>query len=116
MYQISILYAINQYYVSIKKFINAAGGPHRFSVRQEYKSVLILKLTLADSSCRADGTKGGAGEKRAGEEPLQEFWQEMMLECRSLWISWLHVLGGMGRGHREKGPQCLLDSWLCRDE
>lgn len=51
-----------------------------------------------------------SGEKRLGEESLQEFWWEMMLEYVSPWRSPSQVLSGKGRGHREKGPRRLLDS------
>lgn len=33
-----------------------------------------------------------------------------MLECVSLQRNCLQVLGGKGRGCRQKGPRCLLDS------
>lgn len=47
MYQMNTPSSTKKYHVPIKKFTKAAGIP-----------ILILKLTLADSSCRADGRKG----------------------------------------------------------
>lgn len=73
--------------------------------------ILILKPTLTGSSCRADGIK----RRDMVRSTAGVLAQDGAGVC-SLWISWLQVLGGKGRGHGEKGSRCLLDSWLGRDE